>query len=58
MNQSGKKFILSGLNGLCCLKIIIQGKAYSDRMGKQKKRKESIALNGERKKSERKEKTK
>ena len=56
MNQSGKKFILSGLNGLCCLKII-QGKAYSDRMGKQKKRKESIALNGERKKSERKEKT-
>ena len=57
MNQSGKKFILSGLNGLCCLKII-QVKAYSDRMGKQKKRKESIALNGERKKSERKEKTK
>ena len=37
VKQSGKKFILSGLNGLCSLKIIQaqKGKAYFDRMGKQ-----------------------
>ena len=41
VNQSGKKFILSGLNGLCSLKIIQaqKGKAYFDRMGETNRRK-------------------
>ena len=60
VNQSGKKFILSGLNGLCSLKIIQaqKGKAYFDRMGKQIEEKAGKHSIEWREKSERKEKTK